>query len=228
MEIDLGKWVRAARQNKGLTQEELALELGFSTKASVSAIETGKNNPTFDTMVKIAHLCSYPLPYQTRSKGDSEGLTVSPISVWDDENLLPKGDFVFLPYYKDVILRAEAGSFINMMEATEKIAFSRAVLEKGGIAKDSAICIAVTGNSMEPMLPNGTTVVVNMADTEISDGKLYAIRHGDLVRVKRLYRLPNNTVRINSYNQEEHPDELLILSEIEIIGKVFSWTVTAL
>ena len=31
-------------------QEDFALELGFSTKASVNAIEKGRNKPTFETM----------------------------------------------------------------------------------------------------------------------------------------------------------------------------------
>lgn len=43
----------------------------------------------------------------------------------------------------------------------------------------------------------------------------------------RLYRLPNNQVRINSYNQDDpaFADEITPLEEIEIIGAVFWWSV---
>ena len=49
---DLGKWAAEARKATGMTQEAFAFELGFSTKASVNAIEKGRNKPTFETMIK--------------------------------------------------------------------------------------------------------------------------------------------------------------------------------
>ena len=63
MEIDIAKWVREARDNSGLTQEALSLQLGKSTKASVSAYEKGKTLPPFDVILDIAKICAYPLPY---------------------------------------------------------------------------------------------------------------------------------------------------------------------
>lgn len=64
MTYDLAKWATEARKAAGMTQEDFALELGFSTKASVNAIEKGRNKPTFETMVKISEISGFPLPYQ--------------------------------------------------------------------------------------------------------------------------------------------------------------------
>lgn len=66
MNYDLAKWVTNARRHSSLTQEELAEAIGFSGKGSISAIENGRNKPTFDVMVKIAEACNYPLPYQSQ------------------------------------------------------------------------------------------------------------------------------------------------------------------
>ncbi|MDK4563726.1 helix-turn-helix domain-containing protein [Kingella kingae] len=66
MQYDLAKWAVNARKQADLTQEQLAEAIGFSGKASVSAIEKGRNKPTFDIMLKIAEICHYPLPYQNQ------------------------------------------------------------------------------------------------------------------------------------------------------------------
>ncbi len=66
MQYNLAQWVANARKQANLTQEELAEAVGFSGKGSVSAIENGRNKPTFDIMVKISEVCNYPLPYQNQ------------------------------------------------------------------------------------------------------------------------------------------------------------------
>ncbi|PSJ81194.1 helix-turn-helix domain-containing protein [Neisseria iguanae] len=66
MHYDLAKWTTNARRQANLTQEELAEAVGFSGKGSISAIEKGRNKPTFDVMLKISEVCNYPLPYQNQ------------------------------------------------------------------------------------------------------------------------------------------------------------------
>ena len=63
MTFDIGNWVKSARLNADLSQEQLALALDLSGKSSVSAWETNKNGVSFDVMLKISDLCGYPLPY---------------------------------------------------------------------------------------------------------------------------------------------------------------------
>ncbi|WP_118780327.1 helix-turn-helix domain-containing protein [Neisseria lactamica] len=68
---DLAKWVTEARKATGMTQEAFAFELGFSTKASVNAIEKGRNKPTFETMIKISEISGVPLPYQENAQTET-------------------------------------------------------------------------------------------------------------------------------------------------------------
>lgn len=67
----------------------------------------------------------------------------------------------------------------------------------------------VSGDSMEPLLFSGDSVLVNLAECEfeqIKDGKIYAIRYGDDLRVKRLFRKLDGGLTLRSYNQD-HKDE---------------------
>ena len=53
MQYDLATWAQQARKAAAMTQEDFALALGYSSKASINAIEKGRNNPTFEAMVKM-------------------------------------------------------------------------------------------------------------------------------------------------------------------------------
>ncbi|MNJ68152.1 HTH-type transcriptional regulator PrtR [compost metagenome] len=86
--------------------------------------------------------------------------------------------------------------------------------------------MTVSGNSMEPVLPDGSTVGVNTGATSIIDGKMYAIDDAGQLRVKTLYRIPGGGIRLRSFNREDHPDEeysaeQIASSDIRVIGKVF-------
>lgn len=50
----VGKFLRASREDRGVTQEELALRLGYSTAQYVSNWERGVSLPPMDQLPKIA------------------------------------------------------------------------------------------------------------------------------------------------------------------------------
>lgn len=55
----VGKNVRKLRQQKRMTQEELAFEAGIDL-TYVGGIERGRRNPSLDVMVRIAAALSVP------------------------------------------------------------------------------------------------------------------------------------------------------------------------
>ena len=88
-----------------------------------------------------------------------------------------------------------------------KLRFGKYTLRKKNIDPASAACVTVSGNSMEPVLPDGSTVGVDTSARTIKDGDMYAFDHDGQLRVKLLYRLPGGGLRIRSFNSDEHPDE---------------------
>ena len=145
------------------------------------------------------------------------------IEPWDSSTELPK-DEVELPFFTEVEAAAGSGQFHVQENHGTKLRFSRATLSRYSIEPANAACIKVKGNSMEPVLPDGSTIGVDLGNKSIIDGKMYAIDHDGMLRVKMLYRLPGGGVRLRSYNIDEHPDEHYNTEEskhIRIIGKVF-------
>lgn len=150
---------------------------------------------------------------------------VTPISVWDDDTPLDD-DEVEIPFLREVELSAGSGRTVIERSSTAKLRFGKRSLRAHNVQFDQAVCVVVSGNSMEPVLPDGSTVGVNISQTQIVDGKMYAIKHDGQLRVKVLYRVPGGGVRFRSFNQSEHPDETYSADEmaeksIEIIGRVF-------
>lgn len=148
---------------------------------------------------------------------------------WDSSRPL-SDDEVELPLFREVALSGGAGRTQVIENHGAALRFKRSTLRDAGVSKEAAACAFVEGDSMEPILPDGATVGVDTADKQIKDGKMYAIDHDGLLRVKFLYRLPGGGLRIRSANPDkiEHPDEDLDETwpeKVSIIGKVFWYSV---
>lgn len=145
--------------------------------------------------------------------------------LWDRNTPL-NSDEVAVPFYQDVRLSAGNGFADDIADYNNfKLRFSKATLRKQGVQFENAVCVIADGNSMEPVIPDGTTVGIDLGNKTIRDGKIYAINHGGLLRIKLLYNMPNEQVKIRSYNSDEHPDEIAELKDISVLGKVFWYSV---
>lgn len=51
-----GEKLRRLRKRHGLTQKELAQELGIAAQSFINALETGKKQPSVEVLVKISRL----------------------------------------------------------------------------------------------------------------------------------------------------------------------------
>lgn len=145
------------------------------------------------------------------------------IEPWDNSTELPP-DEAELPFFTEVEAAAGSGQMHVQENHGPKLRFSKSTLSRYNIDPKNAACIKVKGNSMEPVLPDGATIGVDLSSKNIIDGKMYAVDHDGMLRVKMLYRLPGGGIRLRSYNIDEHPDEHYNGEEakhIRIIGKVF-------
>lgn len=228
------------RDDRSLTQERVADLCGWSGQSAVSQYMNGKIPLNLTALLKLASALRFkPEEVSPRLAGliqSGEGThtestradALSPIEVWDDETPLGPDD-IEVPFFKEVELSAGKGSEVMLETGGRKLRFGRRTLKRKGVSPDAAACAPVTGNSMEPVLPDGSTVGIDTESTQVLDGKMYAIDHDGQLRVKLLYRLPGGGLRIRSYNAEEHPDERYeaeyASEHIRIIGKVFWYSV---
>ena len=146
-----------------------------------------------------------------------------------NENSLFSGHYVLIPLYHDIYaLDAKTGIYGYQFNQSDfKLPCSKELLKKVGIQKENVVCITVTGSSMEPVLKDGSIVAIDISSKIIKDGRIYAIKQGNLVRIRKLYRIASDVLKISCYNQEDkaYADELVKIDKIEIIGVAFWWSV---
>lgn len=228
--MSIGQRIQQARESAGLNQSELAAALGVKPQ-SVQHWEADRNAPRPSRVVELAKRLQVSVEWlqfgtgrPLAPNGQSEAQLAGYLSTWDSHTPLDQ-DEVELPFFREVELSAGSGATQVVENHGFKLRFSKSTLRRMNVQPEHAACVSVVGNSMEPMLYDGSTVGVNLAETTVRDGALYAIDHDGMLRVKILHRLPGGGLRIRSLNHSEYPDEDLdgdyVQRGIRIIGKVF-------
>ncbi|AWM80518.1 transcriptional regulator [Gammaproteobacteria bacterium ESL0073] len=214
-----------------ISQGSIADFMGIN-QSSVSHYLNGLNPLNANAAAKFAKILQVDInefsPRLAKEVNNLVSITVNnqpntiEISTYD-ENDPVENDEVVIPIFKDVQLSAGCGRVaISELQASSTIRFKKNILIKQGVSFNYAICVTVSGNSMEPFIQDGALVGIDIANTNIVDGKIYAVViENDLARVKQLYRLPNNRVRLRSFNRDEYEDEDYSLEDIRVVGKVF-------
>lgn len=137
----------------------------------------------------------------------------------------PKPDDVVLVPESRIEFSAGPGhvATYELVEAHEPAAYRLSWFQRERINPEKVRRFRVSGDSQEPMLFDGDTILVNTDETTIMDGRLYAIRYGDELRVKYLFRRLDGTLILRSLNprypDEEVPAELAN-EHIAVIGRV--------
>lgn len=144
--------------------------------------------------------------------------------LWSSNDPLPEDDYTFAPYMKEQAFCGGPGAFEIPDYNGFRLPFGRATLRRKSISPDNVFCCTLTGDSMEERIAEDAAIAVDAGEKTIRDGKIYAFRHGDLFRVKYLSRLPGGRVKIKSHNPA-YEDEEAGLEDIEVIGRVFWWSV---
>jgi len=96
------------------------------------------------------------------------------------------------PAIRRVRLKLSAGAsgfgIDYILDDAAPIVFQREWFVSRGFQPDKLLAVKVANGSMEPGLHDGDTVVVNVGDTNLKDGEVYAMNYeGELV-IKRLMR----------------------------------------
>lgn len=235
--MSIGDRVRRARKKAGLTQRQLGDEVGVK-QATISGLEKGDSRSSA-YLVQIARVCGVNADWLATGNGEMEGnvTQMKPRRAVDgnaemidheliegDEPLRP--DEVMLPMFREVEFSAGDGctQVIENHGAEERFSLPR--LSRAGVQPDNAALAIAKGDSMMPAITDGATIGIDKGCRGIIDGKVYALDHGGMLRIKRLYRMPLNRVRVVSENSDEYPEEVYSLGDPDaprILGRVFWW-----
>lgn len=102
----------------------------------------------------------------------------------------------------------------------DDVRFPKSILNELGLKADEACLVQVSGTAMEPLLRDGSVVLIDTADTLLAEGRIYAFTLNGEVMVKRL-RPSRGKIFMVSENRTMFPDERIARADdFEVAGRV--------
>ena len=228
----IGQRLRAARALRGFNQAQLAVKMGL-TREAVSMIEAGRSRIRVDRLGTAARMLGVSTDYL-------EGLTEDPTPAGQLSRALAAatggephddrhergaapadGDYVGVHV---LAVSAGGGDDADDQRVTGRLKFRRRWLDRHGLVARSCRVIAVVGESMEPTVADGSSILVNHASRRRRLGHIYVVRTQKSLVVTRAGRDPAGVWQLVSDN----PDKLTWPNrpwppDADIVGEV-RWT----
>ena len=191
--------IKKLREEKGLSQDTLAKLTGYTDRSSITKIEKG----LVDLQQSKIELFANAL-----------GTTSRELMGWDDETPQDKKGVII-----NVLGRVAAGIPI---EAVENIIDTEEITEE--LARTGKFFgLRIQGDSMEPDIHNGDTVIVRQQEDAETDEIVIALINGNDGVCKRLKKY-ENSIALVSFNANYEPmyftKEETETKPVRIIGKV--------
>lgn len=197
-----GKRLKMLREEKGLTQKDLAEKLSLTPKA-ISFYELGSREPSGDALIRMAHILGTTTDYL---------LGNSTVKEVDQKN----GRGVRIP----VLGRVVAGIPIEAIE--EVLDYEEITPEIA--ATGDFFALQVRGDSMLPTLKDGDVVIVKKQPTVDSGDIAIVLVNGNDATVKEIKESPAGITLIGHnaaiYTPQFYSNKEIQNLPIQIIGKV--------
>jgi len=176
---------------------------------SLNRLLKGEQTPSIELIEQIANGLGIPLVQ-----------LLSVVRPDQDDN-----DFAMLPQL-DVKASAGNGNLVFIETERGRLAFRRDFLRQEGVKETDAVVIYADGQSMEPTIPDGAVLLVDLAKKDMANNAIHVIRVDGEIMVKRLRREIGGGIMIVSDNPDKHryPDIPVPPSKedhISVIGRVF-------
>jgi phage repressor protein C with HTH and peptisase S24 domain len=213
----LGARLDQAMTARGITQAELARLSGVD-EATISA-----------TVLRDSATSKYGIQYAMALRISLRWLLSGDGSMEDEQELMvaEARKHYYPRAYENVTARAGTGRF-NEEPAVELegiIPIPMERISERGWKKERLRVIKSEGMSNFPTLADGEPLVINLDETKILNGNLYAIEDADEgLRVKRLSQTSDGRVAVRSDNADKftYPDEFLGPdSGARVVGRVY-------
>jgi phage repressor protein C with HTH and peptisase S24 domain len=190
---------------KGESQSDFANKIGVSIAGFRNWLDES-SEPKIAALARIAELTGADLNWLIMGEpGKGEG----------------KGSEFAMVKELDVLASAGAGA-LNQESQTGLVSFRRDWLRERGINPNAATVISAWGDSMEPTIRSGDTLLVDNSIDRIRDEGIYVLVVGGLTIVKRLMVAANGDLRLSSDNPQFGSEIIKKqdLSDLHVAGRV--------
>lgn len=143
------------------------------------------------------------------------------VGAYDKLDEIGLGSYVSVKVY-DVEASAGHGNFVWVENETDPILFRLRFFNARGKKPENARAIYVRGRSMEPLLEDGDTVLIDISDTRVIEGEIYAVMLWGELYIKHIDRIRDGFV-LRSANPEFGPREVVgeDLEGFRVLGRKF-------
>jgi phage repressor protein C with HTH and peptisase S24 domain len=202
-----------------ITQGELA-DKASTTYASIGRIERGQQVPGTAMIMNLANALNVPVGALMKDmvddtavfvRSDPSGLEIQTPDIYASIPYAnrPHGDIsgetVHLPHYK-INVAAGGGMLVDEPVINEELPFKMGWLRNRlRTSIDNLFLVDVWGDSMEPTLYEGDTVLIDKSKVHLKTGGLYVFRDDGMLYVKRVEKQVDGRVLIISDNQRYKP-----------------------
>ncbi|RLL28850.1 helix-turn-helix transcriptional regulator [Acinetobacter cumulans] len=199
--------LKVARKNAYKSQLEVAEAIGV-TQSAYSQLETGRVDSTshLPAIAKFLGVDSYWL--QT-GEGTADALNslemIDPVITTDDL----KNQFIWI----DVV---EANFSCGTGESIEfhfdaingKIPFPPSFMKERNVTEQTMKIIKAKGDSMADFIKDGDMVGINLAQTDVIDGEIYAVYLAGEGMIKQIFKEADGSLILHSLN-EKYRDKIV-------------------
>ncbi len=175
---------------------------------------TGQSEPKVARCVEIAKAVGVDVGWLASGEGSKLRGTSAKTEVDDDK-------YAYVPLY-DARCSAGHGAWSDGAKVLTMLAFTAYSLRKQGLDPAKLSAIRVDGDSMEGLLNDGDTVMIDHSRSSLEGEAVYVIRLDDHLYAKRLQRQFDGSIHIISENKAYR--DMIVpkdrLTDLDIIGRV--------
>ena len=230
----VGTRLREARKRAGLTQRELGERVGTAF-TQISMLETGNTTASLRNAARIARAISVSTDFLVGYADDPRRTDdiVEELELAQRRNGEHRAavDPNVRRTREDVaILEVDAAAGPSALSSREHVIghmrFAREWLRARNLVGDRCRVIRVPGESMEPTLPDQECILVDQSRNKRRDGKIFVVRHGNELLVKRTVEQSDGDWVLVSDNADKHawpnmawPTDAAVVGQVCWVGR---------
>lgn len=234
-----GTRVRTIRKLRRLSQKQLAKMVGTSN-SQISMVEHDKSQTSLRTTMAVAEALGTSMDYllgwvddtrPTREIASELKMKIARVRDLEEGHAEPLDpEWHEHVGIEEIDTTAGAGSGAGSRDGPVKgrLKFPYPWLRKHGLRAHMCRIISVAGESMESTVPDGCSILIDTASTELRDGNIYLISIAEELLVRRAIRDPEAGWLLLSDNPDKRawptrpwPESTRIVGRVRWTGRSF-------
>ncbi len=220
--------LKTARKNAKMTQAQLAKAVPIS-QGTISDLESGRNKGTA-SLVKIAQALKVNAHWLATGEGEMTALPAQIQTILDNttgpisNNAINPEKKTWLPLMN---ISFSCGNGVDVQchfeETKKQLAFEPDFLPSRGVKEANVRLLYATGDSMEEFIFDGDIFAIDISDTTIRDGQIYAIYFEGEAMLKQIFKEAGGRLILHSKNPK-YKDKIVTEdngADFKVLGRQF-------